>query len=383
MTSAGPTGTTTAPHQALDAQLVAAIAQSRERTFAAHRAHLGAVAPEAEELVGVVEDYLAGGKLLRPRFCFWGGIAALDRAPDEDEVSRLAALGTAIELVQAAALMHDDVIDHSPTRRGRPALHVEAATSHRERGLDGSAADFGIATAIVLGDLALSWSEQLAAEVASPGAGPRPAAAAVEFARLRTEVMSGQYLDVLHQAGGFTSAPSEEEAALAVIRWKTVPYTVLRPVCAGAALMGAGTEALELLSTWAAEIGTAFQLRDDLLSVVGDADATGKPIGGDVAEGKRTVLLARTVAATDAAGRRLLERTVGRPDAAAEDVTAVQELMVRTGAVDSVVRDVRAAAERARSILSRAAEGGDLGTLGVTGLQSIADSATDVESISG
>lgn len=382
MTSAGPTGTTTAP-QALDAQLVAAIAQSRERTFAAHRAHLGAVAPEAEELVGVVEDYLAGGKLLRPRFCFWGGIAALDRAPDEDEVSRLAALGTAIELVQAAALMHDDVIDHSPTRRGRPALHVEAATSHRERGLDGSAADFGIATAIVLGDLALSWSEQLAAEVASPGAGPRPAAAAVEFARLRTEVMSGQYLDVLHQAGGFTSAPSEEEAALAVIRWKTVPYTVLRPVRAGAALMGAGTEALELLSTWAAEIGTAFQLRDDLLSVVGDADATGKPIGGDVAEGKRTVLLARTVAATDAAGRRLLERTVGRPDAAAEDVTAVQELMVRTGAVDSVVRDVRAAAERARSILSRAAEGGDLGTLGVTGLQSIADSATDVESISG
>lgn len=102
-----------------------------------------------------------------------------------------------------------------------------------------------------------------------------------------------------------------------------------------------------------------------------------------MAEGKRTVLLARTVAATDAAGRRLLERTVGRPDAAAEDVTAVQELMVRTGAVDSVVRDVRAAAERARSILSRAAEGGDLGTLGVTGLQSIADSATDVESISG
>lgn len=382
MTSAGPTGTTTAP-QALDAQLVAAIAQSRERTFAAHRAHLGAVAPEAEELVGVVEDYLAGGKLLRPRFCFWGGIAALDRAPDEDEVSRLAALGTAIELVQAAALMHDDVIDHSPTRRGRPALHVEAATSHRERGLDGSAADFGIATAIVLGDLALSWSEQLAAEVASPGAGPRPAAAAVEFARLRTEVMSGQYLDVLHQAGGFTSAPSEEEAALAVVRWKTVPYTVLRPVRAGAALMGAGTEALELLSTWAAEIGTAFQLRDDLLSVVGDADATGKPIGGDVVEGKRTVLLARTVAAADATGRRLLESTVGRPDAAAEDVAAVQELMVRTGAVDSVVRDVRAAAERARSILSRAAEGGDLGTLGVTGLQSIADSATDVESISG
>lgn len=382
MTSAGPTGTTTAP-QALDAQLVAAIEQSRERTFSAHRAHLGAVAPEAEALVGVVEDYLAGGKLLRPRFCFWGGIAALGRAPEEDEVSRLAALGTAIELVQAAALMHDDVIDHSPTRRGRPALHVEAATSHRERGLGGSAADFGIATAIVLGDLALSWSEQLAVEVASPSAGPRPAAAAVEFARLRTEVMSGQYLDVLHQAGGFTSAPSEEEAALAVIRWKTVPYTVLRPVRAGAALMGAGTEALKLLSTWAVEIGTAFQLRDDLLSVVGDADETGKPIGGDVVEGKRTVLLARTVAAADAAGRRLLERTVGRPDAAAEDVTAVQELMVRTGAVDSVVRDVRAAAERARSILSRAAEGGELGTLGVTGLQSIADSATDVESIGG
>src|SRR5699024_3075038 len=111
--------------------------------------------------------------------------------------------------------------------------------------------------------------------------GPPPVAAPRRgFHPLGTEVMSGQFLDILHRAGGFASAADAEQAALSVIRWKTVPYTVLRPVRIGAALMGGSQDALERLSEWAVEVGTAFQLRDDLLSVVGDQQETGKPIGG-------------------------------------------------------------------------------------------------------
>ena len=360
----------------LDRRLVARVEQILDGELTARRAHLAEISPETALLVDSLDSYLEGGKQLRPRFCFWGGVAALGREPDEAELDALARCGAAIELVQAAALMHDDVIDHSPVRRGRPALHVQSEREHRAGGLSGSAEDFGVAVAIVLGDLALSWAEQVAGAVeVEPVAGAR---ARREFDAMRTEVMSGQFLDILHQAGGFDSAPDPEQAALSVIRWKTVPYTVLRPVRIGAALLGADDAALDSLSTWAIEVGTAFQLRDDLLSVVGDQDETGKPIGGDLVEGKRTVLLARTMAASDEAGRTLLSRTVGRTDAQPAQIAAVHELMVSTGAVASVAEEVRERAERARGLLADAPA---LGRQGRDGLGMLADLATDVESL--
>ena len=360
----------------LDQRLVARVEQILRDEITARRAHLEEISPETARLADSLGSYLEGGKQLRPRFCFWGGVAALGREPDDEELEALARCGAAIELVQAAALMHDDVIDHSPVRRGRPALHVQAERDHRAGELSGSAEDFGVAVAIVLGDLALSWAEQVAAGVeGDPAAVAR---ARQEFDDLRTEVMSGQFLDILHQAGGFGSAPDAEQAALSVIRWKTVPYTVLRPVRIGAALLGAGDAALDSLSTWAVEVGTAFQLRDDLLSVVGDQDETGKPIGGDLVEGKRTVLLARTEAASDEAGRTLLSGTIGRTDAQPSQIAAVHELMVSTGAVASVAEEVRERAELARGLL---ADAPGLGQLGRDGLGMLAALATDVESL--
>jgi geranylgeranyl diphosphate synthase type I len=253
---------------------------------------------------------------------------------------------------------------------------VKAQRDHVAAGLGGSGEDFGVAVAIVLGDLALTWAEQLAAAV--PGSPAAVAAARAEFEAMRTEVMTGQFLDILHQAGGFASAPDAEQAALSVIRWKTVPYTVLRPVRMGAALMGAEEPVLETLSRWAIEVGTAFQLRDDLLSVIGDQDTTGKPIGGDIAEGKRTVLLARAEAAADAEGRRLLARVVGDAAADEADITAAHELMVATGAVASVAADVRRLAAQGQEVLAGAA---GLGALGTEGLGVLAGRATDVSAL--
>ncbi|HLQ80975.1 MAG TPA: polyprenyl synthetase family protein [Brachybacterium sp.] len=358
----------------LDQRLVARIAEITRDELAGRRREQARISPETAELADRLLEYLEGGKLLRPRFCFWGGVAALGQEPTKAQLDALGRYGAAIELVQAAALLHDDVIDHSPVRRGRPALHVQAERQHRDTGLSGSAADYGVAVAIVLGDLALSWAEQIAAGV--DGEPAAVAAARREFDALRTEVMSGQFLDILHQAGGFASAADAEQAALSVIRWKTVPYTVLRPVRIGAALMGGSQDALERLSEWAVEVGTAFQLRDDLLSVVGDQQETGKPIGGDILEGKRTVLLARTEAAADAAGRDLLAEVVGRAASSAQQIAAVHDLMVSTGAVGSVVQEVRQRADRGRALLEDASMLGDVGRAGLADLAAL---ATDVE----
>lgn len=377
MSSAGAPPTGADLHE-LDRRLVERVESITAGELALRRRHLAEISPETATLVDTLAKYLEGGKLLRPRFCFWGGASALQREPSEDELDALARYGAAIELVQAAALMHDDVIDHSPMRRGRPALHIEAATGHERAGLAGSSADHGVALAIVLGDLALSWAEQLAAAVDVETT--RAARARREFDDLRTEVMSGQFLDILHQAGGFASAPDAESAALSVIRWKTVPYTVLRPVRIGAALMGAEDAVLDQLSDWAVEVGTAFQLRDDLLSVIGDQDETGKPIGGDIVEGKRTVLLARTESATDQAGRALLASVIGHADATPSQIEQAHHLMVGSGAVRSVADEVRARAARAHDLLAACTGIGDPGR---AGLAALAEQATDLDSLPG
>lgn len=328
-----------------DADLADDVARILRVTLAERREELRAIAPEVASLAGVLSTFLEGGKLLRPRFCFWGGAAV--RAPDQAERERLATLGAAIELVQAAALVHDDLIDHSPTRRGRPAVHVAAADDHRARALVGSSEEHGAAVAVVLGDLALTWANALAAEVlASVPAARR------EYDLLCSEVMAGQYLDILHQAGGFVSQALEKDAALAVIRWKTVPYTVLRPLRLGAALLGADDALLEGLSRYAEAVGRGFQLRDDLLGVIGDEAATGKSASSDIAEGKRTLLLAVAQERADDRQREVLARTVGADDASPEDVAAVRAVLRGTGAIAEVARRVREDADAAVGTVS-------------------------------
>lgn len=353
-----------------DSAFCAQVEQILRNELGARAAQLQGIAPEAAAAVSTLEEFLVGGKMLRPRLCFWGGRAALEGEPSPEAVRALARAGAAIELVQASALLHDDVIDRSASRRGRPAVHIALARAHRDQGLAGDAERFGEAMAIVLGDLALAWAYDLMAALP---------AGREEFSALCTEVMAGQHLDILHQAGGFRSPASEEDAAREVVRWKTVPYTTLRPVRLGASLIGADEDLLDALSDWAIDIGTAFQLRDDLLSVVGDEDVTGKPTGGDVREGKRTALLARTRRAAGEDGRALLDGVVGQDGASARDVAAVQELMVRTGAVEEVAAEVRALAARADSVLAGRPS---LPPLAREGLRRIARAATDVENLS-
>jgi geranylgeranyl diphosphate synthase type I len=361
---------------ALDARLTRTVDETLARVLAARGEQLAQLGPEAAGLTGVLEDFLHGGKRLRPRICFWSGVACLDHRPDDREIELLGRYGAAIELVQAAALLHDDVIDRSDTRRGRPAVHVAAAARHRDEGLTGDGDRFGEAVAIVLGDLALSW----AVDLADGSSSDEHHEARDEFARLRTEVMGGQFLDILHQAGGFTSQADAEAAALSVIRWKTVPYTVLRPARIGARLMGADTGRIEVLSRWAEAVGTAFQLRDDLLGVVGDPSATGKPTGGDLLEGKRTVVLARTRALVDAADARLLDEVVGNASATADQVRAVTEVMVRIGAIASVAGDIATLRTDALDALDAA---GDLSPQGRDALRALTLDATDLAGLPG
>jgi geranylgeranyl diphosphate synthase type I len=287
---------------------------------------LDAIAPELAPLGQATEAFvLDGGKRLRPQFCYWGFRATA--APDGEEILRGAA---ALELLQACALVHDDVIDGSDTRRGAPAVHRRFAALHRSSGWYGDPERFGQAAAILLGDLALIWADSALAQSGfDPTALQR---AAPVWDAMRVEVMCGQYLDVVEQARGGGSV----ERALRVARFKSAKYTIERPLHLGAAL-GDGTPELTAAFTgYGLPLGEAFQLRDDLLGVYGDPDVTGKPAGDDLREGKRTVLIAYAVDASTPAQAEVLRARLGDPQLDADGVTVLRDVIAATGAVERV-----------------------------------------------
>jgi geranylgeranyl diphosphate synthase type I len=314
--------------------------------LAHQRSLLAEVDPACLPLVEAVADLAAGGKRLRAAFCYWGWRAA--GADDDDLVVRV---GAALELFQAAALLHDDLIDGSDTRRGRPSAHRRFAALHREQGWEGDPEGFGAAGAVLAGDLCLAWSTELLAQASACLPESRRAAGRAVFERMSTQLMGGQFLDVVVQARPADGAEEQLEQARQVIRWKTVHYTVEHPLHLGIRLAGGPDALTETASRYAAAVGEAFQLRDDVLGVFGDPRVTGKPSGDDLREGKRTVLLALAQREADPVQRELLARSVGDPSLDAGGVQALREVITGTGALDEVERRIDRLAQQAREVL--------------------------------
>jgi geranylgeranyl diphosphate synthase type I len=274
-------------------------------------------------LVSIRRLVLAGGKRLRPAFCYWGFRAGGGDADDPTVIDA----GAAFELLHAFALIHDDVMDGSTMRRGVPTVHVEHATTHAANEWRGEPRRYGDGVAILAGDLAAVLADELLA-------GAPPEAIAV-WNRLRLEVNIGQYLDVRGAAQGHTDV----DQARRISRYKSGKYTVERPLHLGAALAGALDELAPALSAYGEPLGEAFQLRDDLLGVFGDPAVTGKPVDDDLREGKPTPLLALARGRATGADARLLDRVGddGLDDAAAQ---AIREVFERTGARETVERSI-------------------------------------------
>jgi len=301
---------------------------------------LDQASPDAGRLADAVAQMLSGGKRLRAAFCYWSFRAHGGQAgtPEADAVLRV---GAALELFQAAALFHDDVMDDSDTRRGFPAAHRAFAGLHAAQGLTGDPGLFGTSAAILLGDLTLVASEQEFAAALAPLPAGRAARAREVFDLMRTEVTVGQYLDVLAQAMPWGDDPAADEArAREVIRTKAARYSVEHPLVLGAALADADQGALDRCRALGLPLGEAFQLRDDLLGVFGDPLTTGKPAGDDLREGKRTVLVARAVARARSGGDEatvtLLRSRLGDRSLTEVEVTRLAGALAATGAPDEV-----------------------------------------------
>jgi geranylgeranyl diphosphate synthase type I len=304
---------------------------------------LDGVSVELSPLTDAVTVLLAGGKRLRPAFCYWGFRGA--GGADSEEV---VAAASALELFQACAIIHDDVMDGSDTRRGEPAAHRRFAGLHRAEGWQGDPESFGTGAAILLGDLCLAWSDEMLANSGLPAADLSRGKHV--FDEMRTELMGGQYLDLLEQARGGGSV----ERALRVARYKSAKYTIEKPLQVGGALAGAGPELVAAYASYGVPLGEAFQLRDDVLGVFGDPAVTGKPAGDDLREGKRTTLVAMALEVAGPAQAAVVRRHLGDPHLSDTGVSELRDVLTETGAVARVETLVEQLLDNALEVLRAA-----------------------------
>lgn len=324
-----------------------AVARSLHDFFDRQSGLVDAVGPEFRNAVNRLEEFvLRGGKRVRPTFAWIGWIGA-GGDPHSAEAPGVLTACASLELIQACALIHDDIIDKSLTRRGYPTAHVEFARDHRDAGWAGNAEEFGTAASILVGDLALAWADDMfhGAELDAPA----HRRALPVWSAMRTEVLGGQLLDIVVESSGDGSI----ESALKINRFKTAAYTVERPLHLGAAIAGADASVVHAYRSFGADIGIAFQLRDDVLGVFGDPSVTGKPSGDDLRSGKRTALLAYALEAADMNHPQAAATLRGAVGSALSDtdVNELRMLIAELGAVDRIEHEISALTENALAAL--------------------------------
>ena len=288
--------------------------------------YLGEIGSELIPVAEAMNAYLLdSGKRLRPLFAYAGYLGA--GASENKAVIKAVA---SLELLQACALIHDDLMDGSDTRRGKPAMHRRFESIHEQDELSGSATAYGASAAILLGDLALVWSDQM---FHSAGLAPEALLRSLSVHdEMRIELMAGQFLDIHEQA----LATSSVARSLKIARYKSGKYTIERPLHFGASLAIENENQRQTLMTMYSEfglpLGEAFQLRDDLLGVFGDPTITGKPAGDDLREGKRTVLMAMTHDRASAAQEKVIAQYFGSDDLDSAGVEGLRTIITETGA---------------------------------------------------
>ncbi len=328
---------------------ITAILENQRATLS----HLGNDVTAFTEFAGKM---LSGGKRFRAQFCAMGYATASTELPDS-----LWDVAAGLELFHAAALAHDDIMDKSDTRRGIPAAHRFFEAAHRSSGWDGDAEHFGVSSALLFGDFLLALSDLAVARGFRDHADRDASfAARLEFDQMRLDVTAGQYLDIVEENAWPTVGPEDAlRRAQTVLTYKSAKYSIEAPLVIGASLAGASASVVASLRDFAVPLGNAFQLRDDILGVFGDPAITGKPVGDDLAEGKRTVLIALAMKDLSERERTQLNAELGSSSLSEGDILRIQGQLESTGAREAVENMIASEFDRAIEALEASEIGVD------------------------
>ena len=337
------------------------LVQSRiDEVMRAGHADVSAIGRDAESLTTVAGTLVKGGKRFRARLAYWGWRAAatygdpLVDADNHPQVDVMASLAAGLELFHAAALVHDDIIDNSDTRRGTPAAHRQFESIHTDRNYVGDPGLYGRSSAILLGDLLLAWADDLFLSVGLTLDAANRNDFRTELRTMRTDVTAGQFLDN-HDSSAWQTIGDDVavERAQRVVIYKSAKYSVEAPIALGAIVGGAAPALVSALRAFALPLGFAFQMRDDVLGAFGETQVTGKPVGDDLREGNPTPLMAIAVSRANASQKKILD-LVGSVSLSDAQVEQVQDVIRETGALDELEAHISALTDEAIAALGKA-----------------------------
>lgn len=321
------------------------------------RTQLTEISDDLLPIIDYTQELLQGGKRFRALFAYWAWAAALpqDSNPAElvEQAGGIVGIASALEIFHGAALVHDDLMDQSDTRRSKPAVHKRFENMHRDKGFLGEPERFGQSGSVLVGDLMLNWSSEVfGAAVTSAPTSEIETNCRNEFSKMRFEVMAGQYLDVLEEnAAPLRSLSDAVTMAEKVMLYKTAKYSLEAPLLIGASFAGADQQTLAGFSNFGIPLGMAFQIRDDILGVFGDPEVTGKPAGDDLREGKRTVLVALTLQNSGSSIAKIFNDLLSERELESEQIEFMQQTIRDSGALDRTERMMQEYGDRALEVL--------------------------------
>ncbi len=275
--------------------------------------------PQAGILVEEVKRFInLGGKRVRPAFVYAGYLSVGGKK------ETIFDLACSVELLHTWALIHDDIIDRSLTRRGEKTSHIYWKDQFRVLGLKGDKDHFGISTAILAGDLAYSLADSVFDQYNSSEE-VRKYWEAVKF-----EVMHGEYLDVL-----FSFKDTALEADIrSVLEYKTAKYTVQRPLQIGASFGRATSEQIKTLEAYGSRVGQVFQIQDDIQGIFGEEKKLGKSVSSDLIEGKKTLLIFSAQKRASVGEAKVLVKVLGNPQATEKEIQDARDVIKKVGALE-------------------------------------------------
>ncbi len=312
-------------------------------------------------------DAVQGGKRFRALCALIGAAVGIAENRAQESGSELLAsvkddqrvlgLATALELYQASALVHDDLLDDSDTRRGRATPHVLFEDQHKELGLWGDSSDYGRDGAVLLGDLLMSAADFALATTLAEYGSDQAGHLALRFSLMTGEVALGQWAETLVSYTPILAAAADRndvvEDTLAVVASKSGRYSVMHPAVLGALAVGASKQTQEMLERILEPAGIAFQLRDDALGVFGKPGILGKPVSTDIAEKKRTVLLALALQQAPEHVAKRLSGLYEQDELTEAQVDEVREILAQYGSTQHEAL-IETISTRALSVLEQA-----------------------------
>jgi len=322
------------------------------------REQLSEISEDLIPIIDYTQELLQGGKRFRALFAYWAWAASLPPGSNPSELieqaNGIVGIASALEIFHGAALVHDDLMDQSDTRRGKPSIHKRFESMHTEKGFLGDPERFGQSGSVLVGDLMLNWSSEVfgAAVTNAPNSNIETSCRN-EFSKMRFEVMAGQYLDVLEEnAAPLRSLSDAVTMAEKVMLYKTAKYSLEAPLLIGSSFAGANEQTLRGFSNFGIPLGLAFQIRDDILGVFGDPEITGKPAGDDLREGKRTVLVALTLQQSSSSIAKIFNDLLSERDLEEEQIEFMQQTIRDSGALEKTERMMHEYGDRALEALN-------------------------------